>query len=673
MADVATTSGSMGLNHDSLRYQVGSARRVGLPIQGSERIMTSQTSPIDLADPGANLREAVRLHRLGQTDLAETYYRAVLERLSTDADSLHNLGLILQARGDFAGAMGLWKACVDHNPGRSGTYNAMGGLLARLGRLGDALAAHEQALAIAPEDVDALNSRGNLLARLGQTQEALASYDRIIAIKPDYARAHFNRAGILSMLGRSDETVTSCRNVLRLEPENDAARSLKFREQLKICDWSDYASTAAALEQRIRTGADVDLPHAMLAYCDDPETQRICAETHLRNRFKTSAQPLWAGEIYRHDKIRIAYVSSDFRNHPVAHLIAGLFERHDRDRFEITGYALGRGSDDAYRQRIQAAFPTFHDVARVSDLEVARMIRAAETDIVIDLTGATAGCRPGIFAHRPAPIQINYLGHPGTLEKALADYILADAVVVPRGAEGFFSEQVIRLPHSYQVNDDRKVIASRAPTRDDAGLPREGFVFACFNANHKINPPVFDAWMRLLTAVPGSVLWLLDGHELMVRNLRAEAQARGVSPDRLVFASKVALGDHLARHALADLFLDTLPYNAHTTASDALWAGLPMITRAGRGFASRVAASLLGAVGLPELVTESPEAYEALALDLARDPKRLAALRSRLSTLVRTTPLFDTDLFRRHIEAAFTGAWERYQRGEPPAAFDVAP
>ncbi|WP_419318843.1 tetratricopeptide repeat protein [Caulobacter sp. ErkDOM-E] len=635
--------------------------------------MTSTTPPIDLADPGANLREAVRLHRLGQIDAAESYYRAVLERLPAEPDSLHNLGLILQARGDFAGAMGLWKACVDQNPQRPGTYNAMGGLLARLGRLGDALAAHEQALVIAPEDVDALNSRGNLLVRLGRSLEALASYDRIIAIKPDYARAYLNRAGLLSMLGRSAEAVASCQSVLRLEPQNDAAQSLKFREQLKICDWSDYGSTAAALEQRILTGADVDLPHAMLAYCDDPEAQRICAEAHLRKRVQIPVQPLWSGEIYRHDKIRVAYVSSDFRNHPVAHLIAGLLERHDSERFEITAYALGPRLDDAYRQRIQTAFPTFHDVAQVSDLEVARMIRSAETDILVDLNGLTANCRPGIFAHRPAPIQINYLGHPGTLEKGLADYILADAIVAPRGADATFSEQLIRLPHSYQVNDDRKRIAGHTPSRDEAGLPGDGFVFACFNANHKINPPVFDVWMRLLSAVPGSVLWLLEGHEVMVRNLRAEAQARGVSPDRLVFAPKVALEDHLARHKLADLFLDTAPYNAHTTASDALWAGLPLVTCAGRGFAARVAASLLTALELPELVTERLEAYEALALDLARDPERLAALRDKLSTLIKTTPLFDTDLSRNHIEAAFIGAWERYQRGEPPAAFDVAP
>lgn len=299
------------------------------------------------------------------------------------------------------------------------------------------------------------------------------------------------------------------------------------------------------------------------------------------------------------------------------------------------------------------------------------MIRAAEIDIVVDLTGLTTHCRPGIFAHRPAPLQFNYLGHPGTVGADFFDYILADGHVIPPGAERFYSEQVIRLPHSYQVNDHSRVVPPETPTRVEAGLPDDAFVFACFNATYKLNPQVFDTWMRLLSKVPGSVMWLLESHPAVVRNLRAEAQERGVSGDRLVFAPKVTPEDHLARHRLADLFLDTLPYNAHTTASDALWTGLPIVTCAGQGFAARVAASLLNAVGLPELITESLEAYEALALDLATHPERLADLKARLAARIKDAPLFDTDLSRRHIEAAYTAAWERQQRGEPPAAFNV--
>lgn len=631
----------------------------------------NDTPAIDPSDAAANHGEAVRLHRLGQINAAVPYYKAVLALMPHEPDSLHNLGLIAQARGDLSSAMRLWSFCIAHNPGRANTHNAMGGLLARVGRLDQALAAHDQALAIAPDDIDGLISRGNLLVRLGRNDEALVAYDRIIEIRPELPAPHANRAGLLAVLKRPREAIESCRNVLRLEPTSAVAESLKYREQIKICDWSDHAETMAAFEQRILTFSDD--PHAVLARCDDPLAQRLCSETYLGKRFPVPVQPLWTGEIYRHDKIRIAYVSSDFRDHPVAHLVAGLFERHDRDRFDITAYALSPSIGDVHRLRIEAAFPEFHDVSGASDLEIAQRIRAAETDILIDLNGLTGHLRPSIFAARPAPIQINYLGYPGTVGHGLVDYILADPIVAPRGREEAYCEQIIRLPHAYQINDDRKVIAAETVSRHQEGLPETGFVFASFNAHYKISPPVFDVWMRLLQAVPGSVLWLIGGREDAVLNLRAEAEARGVPSDRLVFSSRVDLQDHLARHRLADLFLDTLPYTAHTTASDALWAGLPLVTRIGEGFAARVAASLLTAVGLPELITDSLEAYEALALALARDPDRLQALRQRLIDQVPTTPLFNTDLSRRHIEAAYVGAWEIYQRGEQPKAFDVAP
>lgn len=631
----------------------------------------NDTPAIDPSDAAANHHEAVRLHRLGQIDAAVPYYKAVLALMPHEPDSLHNLGLIAQSRGDLADAMRLWSFCIAHNPGRANTHNAMGGLLTRVGRLDQALAAHEKALAIAPDNIDGLISRGNLLVRLRRNDEALVAYDRIIEIRPDLPAPHANRAGLLADLKRSREAIESCRNVLRLEPTSAVAESLKYREQLKICDWSDHAATMAAFEQRIVSFSDH--PIAVLSRCDDPMAQKLCSETYVRKRFPAPVQPLWTGEIYRHDKIRIAYVSSDFRDHPVAHLISGLFEQHDRDRFDITAYALSPSIGDVHRLRIEAAFPEFHDVSGASDLEVAQRIRAAETDILIDLNGLTRHLRPAIFAARPAPIQISYLGYPGTIGHGLVDYILADAVVVPHGREEAFCEHVIRLPHSYQVNDDSKVMAEETLSRREAGLPETGFVFTSFNAHNKITPPVFDIWMRLLLAVPGSVLWLIGGLEDAVLNLRAEAEVRGVSSDRLVFASRVDLPHHLARHRLADLFLDTLPYTAHTTASDALWAGLPLVTCIGEGFAARVAASLLTAVELPELITESLEAYEALALALARDPERLKALRARLIAQVPTTPLFNTHLSRRHIEAAYIAAWELYQRGEPPKAFDVGP
>lgn len=632
--------------------------------------MTDTGPPPDTA---ADFQEAVRLHRLGRLDEAEPLYRAVLSQRPVDPYALLNLGLILKARGHLENALGLWRTGALNNPGHEELPIASGKVLSILGRVDEALAAFDAALAISSQHIDALNCRGNVLARMGRHAEALASYDQVVALQPTYALAVLNRAHVLAALGRPEEAVAAYRAGLRLTPDSDEAKGAKLFQQLQICDWSDYKAASDLVVRRLGEGAAADLPFTLLSHCDDPAVQLAAANRHLKTRFPVARQTLWRGEAYAHDKIRVAYVSADFRNHAVAHLIAGLFERHDRSRFEISGYALGPRVEDSHRDRIRAAFPVFHDVAQVGDLEVARMIRAAETDIVVDLNGYTAHCRPGIFAHRPAPIQINYLGHPGTMGPGIMDYILADRVVIPPGSESFFGEQVIRLPHSYQVNDRDRAIAARTPSRAEAGLPPDGFVFACFNANYKLNPPVFDLWMRLLAKVPGSVLWLLEGKDPVGRNLRAEARARGVDPGRLVFAPRAAPADHLARHRLADLFLDTLPYNAHTTASDALWTGLPLITCAGRGFAARVAASLLRAVGVPDLITETLEAYEALALDLATNPARLALLKARLAAGLGAVPLFDTDLTRRHIEAAYTTAWERQQRGEAPSAFDVAP
>lgn len=631
--------------------------------------MTKEGSPSEAA--AADLNEAVRLHRLGRLDEAELLYRAVLSRLPVHPYAMLNLGLILKARGQFENALGLWRTAAINNPNMGGIPLASGKVLAMLGRLPEALSAFDQTLKIAPADVDALNCRGNVLARLGRQSDALVSYNQALAVQPDYGLALINRGNVLGYLRRPEEAVASYREGLRLHPTGVEALGQLLHQQLQICDWSDYEQTRALIAQRISEGASADLPFSFLAHNDDPAAQLACAQVHIRARFPVRPAALWNGETYRHDRIRVAYVSADFRNHAVAHLIAGLFERHDKARFEISGYALGPPSDDAKRQRIRAAFPVFHDVARLSDLQVARMIAAAETDIVVDLTGLTTHCRPGIFAHRPAPLQINYLGHPGTMGADFIDYILADRHVIPPDAERFYSEQVIRLPDSYQVNDHDRVVPPETPTRGEAGLPAGAFVFACFNATYKLNPPLFDVWMRLLNKVPGSVLWLLESNPVVVRNLRAEAQARGVSGDRLVFAPKVSPEDHLVRHRLADIFLDTLPYNAHTTASDALWTGLPIVTCAGQGFAARVAASLLQAVGLPELITESLEAYEALALELATHPERLADLKARLAAAIKGAPLFDTDLSRRHIEAAYTIAWERQQRGEAPAAFNV--
>jgi predicted O-linked N-acetylglucosamine transferase (SPINDLY family) len=351
--------------------------------------------------------------------------------------------------------------------------------------------------------------------------------------------------------------------------------------------------------------------------------------------------------------------------------MAELFERHDRNKFEILGISSGPDRRSEMRSRLIAAFDRFVDVRRLSDADVARLLREAEADIAVDLKGFTQNCRPSILAHRPAPIQVNYLGYPGTMGAEYIDYIVADEFVIPRDHQIHYSEKVVYLPDCYQVNDRKRKIAERPPARAEVGLPEHGFVFCCFNNNFKMTPRIFDIWMRLLQRVDQSVLWLLQGSTAAESNLRREAQVRGINPSRLIFAPRMKLQQHLARHRLADLFLDTLPYNAHTTASDALWTGLPVVTCAGTTFAGRVAGSLLQAVGLPELVTNALEDYEALALRLATQQGLLQEIKGKLAKNRLTTPLFDTGRFCGHIEAAYTAMWDIHQRGEPPKAFMV--
>jgi predicted O-linked N-acetylglucosamine transferase (SPINDLY family) len=398
----------------------------------------------------------------------------------------------------------------------------------------------------------------------------------------------------------------------------------------------------------------------------------MCSQIWVRDKCSASPAPIWKGERYHHDRIRLAYLSADFRVHACSFLLAGLFEHHDRGRFETIAISFGDDDQSEMRSRVMAAFEHFIDVRNQGDLEVARLMRGLEVDIAVDLTGHTLSSRTGILAQRPAPVQVNYLGFPGTMGAPYMDYLIADAVVVPPGQEAHYAEKIVYLPECFQANDDRRGVGAMKPTRSAAGLPGSGFVFCCFNNSYKITPSLFERWLRLLKAVPGSVLWLFASRPVVVQNLRAEARRRGADPGQLVFAEALPYADYLARMQLADLFLDTLPFNGGTTASDALWAGVPVLTCPGEAFASRMAASLLSAIGLPELITHSLEEYESLALELARNPQRLAEIKSKLARNRDTYPLFDTDRFRRHIEAAYTTMWERYQRGEPPASFAVA-
>jgi protein O-GlcNAc transferase len=420
----------------------------------------------------------------------------------------------------------------------------------------------------------------------------------------------------------------------------------------------------------VRAGRRAASPFSFLGVSDNAADQLACARTRA-GALRAPSAPLWSGERYEHDRIRVAYLSPDFREHAVSYLTAGLFEQHDRKRFEVVALSFGPDDGSPTRRRLAAAFDRFIDARGIDDREAAAMLRRLEIDIAVDLAGPMRDSRPGILALRPAPVQVNYLGYPGTTGEDCIDYIIADDFVIPEQSKVFYSEKVVWLPDTYQANDSKRPDPGPAPSRDDAGLPGDAFVFCCFCNSYKITPSTFDAWMRLLRRVDGSVLWLLQRNAATDANLRREARERGVAPERLIFAPHVAYAQYLARYAAADLFLDTFPFNAGTTASDALWAGLPVLTLPGESFASRMAGSLLRAAGVPELIAESDAAYEELAARLATDAQPLADIRRRLGRAPRASALFDTARFCRNLEAAYVAMWERRRRGEAPESFAV--
>ncbi len=601
-------------------------------------------------------------------------YDQSLALKSTNPQACHNRGLVLRELGRIDEAVASHDRALVLKPDYVEALKARGRALEALQRLDEARSSHARAVMLAPDDAEALSDLGSVLDDLHRPDEALACYDRALALEPHAVAVMANRAAVFGRLGRHDQAAQACARVLDLKPDHPYALGNLLFSRLNICDWVEHALSIQQLESAIDRGGKAAAPFSAVALCGDAARQWACARVFAADQHPLDVLP---GEFALprpgHDRIRLAYVSADFHDHATAHLMIDLFESHDREQFEIWAISLGPDRPSEMRERLKRSFEHLIDARTLNDRQVALAMRELEIDIAVDLKGFTRDSRPGIFAHRAAPLQVSYLGFPGTLGHEAIDYLIADATVIPEGHDGAYSEKVVRLPDSYQVNARSRVVAEHTPSRADCGLPDVGFVFCCFNNNYKIAPEIFDIWMRLLQAVDGSVLWLLEDNSAASRNLRREARARGVAPERLVFALRVALPEHLARHRQADLFLDTLPCNAHTTASDALWAGLPLLTCAGSTFAGRVAASLLRAAGLPELITDSLAGYEAAALELATDPARLHDLRRRLGSQCHTHPLFDTARFRRHLESAYLSMWKRHLQGLAPAAFDVVP
>ncbi len=620
-----------------------------------------------LCNRGNVLKELKRLHE------ALASYERALNLRPDYVEALSNRGLVLEVLKRPDEALASYDRALAVRPDFPEALSNRGNVLNDLNRLEEALASYDRALELRSDYAEALSNRSITLKKLGRLEEALASCDRAVTLRPDYAEALFKRGNILRDLNRQGEALASYDRVLALQPDHPHAFSGAAACAIRLCDWERRAGFAEELEERVADNRSIISPLALIAYGGGPALQLRCAQKSIRHDVPSLPRPIWHGETWRHDKLRLAYLSADFRQHAVSYLLAELIERHDRLRFEVFGVSFGGDDGSEMRRRLIGAFDRFHDVRRDSDEEIARLLHDLQIDIAIDLNGFTQNSRTGILAHRPAPIQVNYLGYPGTMGSAFIDYIVADKTVTPFEQQPFFVEKIVHLPDCYLVNPSKREVADRPPTAQAMGLPADGFVFCSFNNMWKITPAMFDVWMRLLHQVEGSVLWLKRDNATAERNLREEARRRGIDPIRLVFAGPLPLDEHLARYRLADLFLDTLPYNAHTTGSDALWAGLPVLTCMGEAFAGRAAASLLHAVGIPELITSNLEDYEALALRLARDPVLLSDIRTRLERNRSTCPLFDNARFTRHMEAAYTTMWETWQRGDAPQSFSVEP
>jgi protein O-GlcNAc transferase len=611
------------------------------------------------------------LAELGRLDEAlASYVKALMERADY-AEAHYNRGNVLAKLDRCEDALRSYDKAVSAKPDYAAAFDNRGSVLAKLRRHAEALASHDRAIALLPNSVGALTNRGNALKSLKRYEEALASYDAALAIDPDAADTLFNRGNLLKEMQRYDLALACYDRARSVKPDHPDALGW-VDAALHTCDWRRMEGLIGSLTARIRQGQPTVTPFTLLGISDDPALHLQCAGNYLQEIMPARPEPLSKGESYRHDRIRIAYLSADLQEHATAFLIAELIELHDRSRFEILAISYGRDDGSDMRRRLLKAFDQFHDVREKSDHEVAKLVRRLEVDILVDLKGYTKDARPDILGYRPAPIQVDYLGYPGTMGCDCIDYVIADEVVLPFGQQPHYPERIVHLPDCYQPNDSKRRIGDQSLTRSAAGLPESGFVFCSFNSNYKIAPAIFDIWMRLLGKVPGSVLWLLQDNASAEANLRAEAQARGIFEQRLIFGARMRLDAHLARHRLADLFLDTLPYNAHTTASDALWAGLPVLTCPGTAFAGRVAASLLRSVGLPELATRSLADYEAAALRLAEHPSDLRAVRERLEQNRKTFPLFDADRHRRHLEAAYTTMC-KIRRDGVPQTFAVAP
>ena len=614
---------------------------------------------------GFYYNRGMALYDLGLYEAANASFEQAIARNPGHARAFNYRGNALYELRQPQAALASYAAAIALDADYADAYNNHGSALFDLEQYASALVSFDRAISLQPNYADAHNNRGNALYELGKIEAALASYDAAIALQSNYPGVHFNRGQMLDELRQHAAAVSSYAKALALKTDFKFAFGHRLLARMQICDWIGIGAELADLAARIERGEPAANPFCALALLGSAPLQKKAAQIWVREKAPPHELLPPIAKRAAGERIRLGYFSADYCNHPVSFLSAELFETHDRTQFEVTGFSLGPDTQDEMRKRLGNAFDRFIDVHGLSAADIAALARDLKIDIAVDLTGFTKGSRPKIFALRAAPIQVSYLGFLGTMAAPYIDYLIADIEIVPPALRANYTEKITYLP-SYQANDSRRAIADKNFVRQELGLPTAGFVFCCFNSNYKITPATFDSWMRILKRTPGAVLLLYASSETASGNLRKEAHLRGVDDGRLVFGARMAAPDYLARYRAADLFLDTLPYNAGATASDALWAGLPVLTCVGETFAGRMASSLLQAIRLPELITSTPAQYEELAVALAADPRRMADIKHKLAANRLTTPLFNTRQHTRSLEAAYTEMQERHRADLPP-------
>jgi len=645
------------------------------------------------------MQEVLTMHQSGQLDLAETYYKKLLNDLPENTvlltnfgtllfqkkkldngikiierslkidpnqpNALNNLGVVFLGLNRPAEALIRFDSAITIQANYAEAYSNRGNALKDLNRPKDALESYDYAISINPVYAKAHSNRGNILKVLNRLNEALESYNRAISLMPKYANAYFNRGDVLSKLNKIEQAIESYDKAISINPDIDFILGELLNAKMKLCIWDDFADQIIEIKAKTQNNKKVSYPFPMLSLVDDPKIHKRTAEIFIKDKYPQSNELLKIERYSRHSKIKVGYFSADFNLHAVSILTAELYELHDRDKFEVHAFSFGPDTKDEMNLRVKSGVDSFHDVYSMSNKDIVMLSRSLEIDIAVDLGGHTQGSRTKIFAMSAAPIQVSYIGYLGTMGAYYYDYLLADLTIIPKDSQHYYTEKIAYLP-SYQVNDSKRAHPDIVFTRKDLGLPEVGFIYCCFNNTYKITPKILDSWCRILKGSEGSVLIIYADNDLAKLNLIKEIILRGIDSARLIFGGRISMPEYLARYRVVDLFLDTHPYNAGTTASDALWMNLPVLTLIGHSFASRVAASLLNAVNLPEMITTSQEEYESLAIQLAKNPKKLKLIKEKLANNLKTCPLYNTPLFTKNLEAAFFKMFERYHNELDP-------